>query len=57
MKTRKEKTMTKLHPSIHFTGSVRGMKKLGYWQKDDVCVRIGQYIYNLSINITPSKTL
>ena len=36
------------HPSIHYTGSVRGMKKLGYWDKDDVCVRCGQYIYNLS---------
>ena len=36
------------HPSIHYTGSVQGMKKLGYWGKDDVCVRCGQYIYNLS---------
>lgn len=33
------------HPSIHYTGSVRGMKKLGYWGKHDVCVRCGQYIY------------
>lgn len=40
-----------IHPSIHCTGSVRGMKKLGYWGKDDVCVRCGQYIYNLSITI------
>lgn len=37
------------HPYIHYTGSVRGMKKLGYWGKNDVCVRCGQYIYNLSI--------
>ena len=36
------------HPSIHYTGSVRGMKKLGYWRKDAECVRCGQYIYNLS---------
>lgn len=36
------------HPSIHYTGSVRGMKKLGFWGKHDVCVRCGQYIYNLS---------
>ena len=36
------------HPSIHHTGSVQGMKKLGFWGKDDVCVRCGQYIYNLS---------
>ena len=46
--TEKEKAR---HPSIHYTGSVRGMKKLGYWGKDDLCVRCGQYIYNLSITI------
>lgn len=40
------------HPSIHYTGSVLGMKKLGYWDKDDVCVRCGQYIYNLSKEVT-----
>lgn len=39
------------HPSIHHTGSVRGMKKLGYWGQRDRCVRCGQYIYNLSITI------
>ncbi len=38
-----------VHPSIHYTGSVRGMKKLGFWGKDDICVRCGQFIYNLSI--------
>ena len=38
-----------IHPSIHYTGSVRGMKKLGYWGKYDRCVRCGSYIYNLSI--------
>ena len=37
-----------INPSIHYTGSVREMKKLGYWGKDDVCVRCGLYIYNLS---------
>lgn len=46
------------HPSIHYTGSVRGMKKLGLWGKNDICVRSGDYIYNLSIRIeNPSKTL
>ena len=40
-----------IHPSIHHTGSVRGMKKLGYWGKYNTCVRCGQYIYNLSITI------
>lgn len=44
--TQKEK---RVHPSIHYTGSVRGMKKLGYWGKHDRCVRCGQYIYNLSL--------
>lgn len=39
------------HPSIHYTGSVRGMKKLGYWGKNDRCVRCGQWIYNLSRTI------
>jgi hypothetical protein len=39
------------HPSIHCTGSVRGMKKLGYWGKYDEIVRCGQFIYNLSITI------
>lgn len=44
------------HPSIHCTGSVRGMKKLGYWGKNDVCVRCGQYIYNLSILLQEDRT-
>lgn len=39
------------HPSIHYTGSVWGMKKLGYWGKHDRCVRCGSFIYNLSITI------
>lgn len=39
------------HPSIHHTGSVKGMKKLGFWKKGDICVRCGQYIYNLSMTI------
>ncbi len=46
--TEKEKAR---HPSIHYTGSVRGMKKRGGWRKNDLCVRCGQYIYNLSIKI------
>lgn len=36
-------------PNIHKSGSVRGMKKLGYWGKNDVCIRIGNYIYNLTL--------
>ena len=43
------------HPSIHYTGSVRGMKKLGYWGQHDKCVRCGSYIYNLSITIGANR--
>lgn len=31
--------------SIHRTGSVKGMVKLGYWDKDADMVRHGNYIY------------
>jgi hypothetical protein len=41
------------YPSIHFTGSVLGMKKLGYWKRNDEIVRCGQYYYNLSSPIKP----
>ena len=37
------------HPSIHISGSVRGMKKLGYWGKSDLIIKQGQYYYNMSI--------
>ena len=30
---------------IHRTGSVRGMVKLGYWDKDSDKVRYGNWIY------------
>ena len=43
------------HPSIHYTGSVRGMKASGLWGKNDECVRCGNYIYNLSITLGPYK--
>jgi hypothetical protein len=35
------------HASIDATGSVKGMKKLGYWRKDDKTVRSHGYIYNI----------
>ena len=44
-----------IHPCIHYTGSVKGMKKLGYWGKHDKCVRCGQYIYNLDIFLGYSR--
>lgn len=39
------------HPSIHRTGSIRGMKKLGFWGERDHIVRCGSYYYNLSIKL------
>jgi hypothetical protein len=36
------------HPNIDITGSVTGMKKLGYWAKDDVIVKSKGYYYNIS---------
>lgn len=39
------------HPNIDATGSVRGMKKLGYWGEKDVCVRSHGFIYNVSRTI------
>lgn len=35
------------YANIHYTGSVRGMKNLGYWNKHDRCIRCGKYIYNV----------
>lgn len=37
-----------LHPNIDRTGSVTGMKKLGYWDKNDQTVRAFGGIYNIS---------
>ena len=35
------------HPNISGTGSVRGMKDLGYWRKADRAVRSHGWIYNI----------
>lgn len=35
------------HPNIDASGSVRGMKQLGYWNKEDRCVRSHGFIYNI----------
>lgn len=35
------------HANIDATGSVRGMKNLGYWKKDARTVRAHGYIYNI----------
>lgn len=36
------------HPNIDITGSVSGMKKLGYWRKEDITCKQGGFIYNIS---------
>lgn len=36
-----------VHPNIAASGSVRGMKQLGYWDKADRTVRSHGFIYNM----------
>lgn len=36
-------------PSIHITGSVRGMVKLGFWERSDNKVRYKSWIYNQTL--------
>jgi hypothetical protein len=36
------------HPNIDISGSVSGMKKLGYWDKKDTIVKSAGYYYNIS---------
>lgn len=38
-----------VHPNIDSSGSVRGMKKLGFWGKDDRTVRSHGFTYNIDI--------
>lgn len=37
------------HPNISSSGSVRGMKDLGYWRKSDRVVRSHGFAYNIDI--------
>lgn len=37
------------HPSIHRTGSVKGMIDRGFWKKEHQTVRVGEFIYNTSL--------
>lgn len=39
------KLFTDKCPCIHVTGSVKGMVKLGFWNKDSDKVRRGNWIY------------
>ena len=43
-----------VHANIHRTGSVTGMKKLGYWNKKDRIVRTNGYIYNIDTFVIDS---
>jgi len=36
------------HPNIDVSGSVSGMKKLGYWRKEDRIIRERGHYYNMS---------
>lgn len=36
-----------IHANIDSTGSVRGMKELGYWNKKDRTIRCSGFIYNI----------
>lgn len=36
-----------IHPNIDISGSVEGMKNLGYWGKEDRTVRNHGFIYNI----------
>ena len=37
------------HPNIDKSGSVAGMKKRGYWRKEDKIVSLNGYFYNISM--------
>lgn len=39
------KRFTDICPCIHITGNIRGMVKLGFWNKDSDKVRHGNWIY------------
>lgn len=43
------------HANIDATGSVRGMKKLGYWGKNDRTVRSHGFIYNIDTFVVDKK--
>jgi len=39
------------HANIDISGSIKGMKKMGYWGKNDVTHKQGGFIYNLSTQV------
>jgi hypothetical protein len=44
-----------VHPNIDKTGSISGMKKLGYWKQDDEIVRVNGLLYNISKFVKSDK--
>jgi len=44
-----------VHPNIDITGSVRGMKERGYWDKTDKIVRSHGWQYNISKFVCSSE--
>lgn len=43
------------HANIDVTGSVKGMKKLGYWKPEDVIVRSRGMYYNVSSKVVSDE--
>lgn len=43
------------HPNIDATGSVAGMKKLGYWNKEDRTIKTHGAIYNIDKLVVTDK--
>ena len=43
------------HSNIHASGSVLGMKKLGYWRKQDRVKRTHGFIYNIDTLVVTDK--
>ena len=44
-----------VHANISASGSVRGMKNLGYWQQKDRCVRSHGFIYNIDTYVVDDE--
>ncbi len=44
-----------IHPNIDDSGSVKGMKNLGYWDKADRTVRSHGFIYNIDHSFIPTE--
>ena len=43
------------HPNIDVSGSIRGMKSLGYWARSAKCVSSHGFIYNIDLCVVDDK--